>query len=629
MHPAGASLFMQVPDVPALIEAYKQSAYGQLVGDTDLRGAIARVMGQDSFDPMGLIMEWWDAAEESGEIPQIRPLLTSIRGISFSMSLAGHDLAAFVETANALSGKEQEAAIAGMLGLDLVVEFADQQFAGQAIGLLTESLGPDAEKLQASTIEGPGGNITQWAVDGATGMGATIRIFQAGSRLMLHTGIQGLATAPERIAGTGASIAERMGELGASLPKAGGQAVFELHNQIGDQVLDLIEAETGEIGVIGMAVQLLEAAGGPGFTMMLRNGAWRLSAEDGRFTTNGVHLARDESILDSAIGATNLTEEGLSLVHPEAIAGGLVSIDSDKLTSWMTEILGGEGQEKLTQFSESYGFNPITDLIEPLGSAGAWSLKSSIGLGAPPFQLMVAVGEPEAMRRGLAGLARLLPDAVGEGASIKSRPYRGYDVYTVRFNSEGMDLGDLPINPLDLFQPTFVVMDDRLIVTVNSIQAKREIKRILKGESALHPALAGELFPEGGAGQVGFANWIEVVGRLYSAAKSLAPIIAGGMAAEGELPFDLTVLPDAELFTRHFETSYEWKRRDGALVRYYGESSFGPESNGIALVPFIGLAATMVAPSPATLSDAEFEAVNEEALDVSDAPQPVDGGGER
>lgn len=584
---------MQMPDVPALVEAYKRSAYGLLLGDTDLRSSVARVMGQDSFDPVGLLMEQWDAAEEEGEVPQIRPLLGSIQGISISFSVAGHDLAGLVETGESLFGKEEDEALTRMIGLDLVVELSDPAVSTEALGLLMENIGLDAGSLTVSTIEGPSGSLSQWAVEGGEGMEATFRIFQAGSRLMVHIGGLGLETAPARITGGGVSFAERTGELGASLPKPTGKPVFELHNQIGDQVLDLIDAEAGQIGVTGMAVQLLEAAGGPGFSMMLRDGVWRISAKDGRFTTNGVYMARNRSVLDSAIGASHLTQDGFSLVHPEAIAGGLISIDPDKISSWVNQILGDAGQDQMARFAEEYGFNPLTDVIQPMGSAGAWSLKSTIGLGAPPFQLMVAVRDPDGMRRGLAGLARMLPDVVGEGASVKSRPYRGYDVYTIKLNGEGLDLGDLPINPLDLFQPTFVVMDDRLMVTMNSIQAKREIKRIIKGDSTVNPALSGDLFPEGGAGQIGFANWIEVIGRLYSAGKSLAPMLAG---IGGDLPFDLSALPDAELFTRHFQTSHEWKRREGGIVRYHGNSSFGPESNGIALVPLIGLAALVGTP---------------------------------
>ncbi len=626
LHPAGASLFMQAPDIAGLISAYEQSAYAKLMQDPELLEAIGNVLGEEDFNPLAVLEAEIEAAENSGDIPSIRPLLASLRAISMSVNLRDNDLGAFVSAARGGGGmsseKMMEQKAAQDLGFQFVIDFADAQSASDTVALLFETLSDNERSAVAtSEVDGPRGKMKRWSVETEDEpMASTMELFQDGSRLWWRLGDLDVQTQVERMGGKGSTVAERMGAMNAGMGVRSGVSLLEVHNRLGDQVLELIEAEMGVDGVSSLILQLLEGMGGPGYSMLLRNGAWRVSADGGRFMTQGMHTAPSGSLLDGAIGGKNLSPESMSLVHPEAIAGGVVSLDADRISAWIRQKEEENESNDLAQVQQAYGFHPVDDLIEPLGGAMAWSLNGNFGISAPPFQIAAEVRDAEALRRGIAGLARLMADDSGEMATITSKPYRGFDVTTVKFNGDAFEGSGMPMNPADMVQPTFVVLEDRVVMTLNSIQAKREIKRVIKGNAELNPLLASDAIPDGGAGDIGFANWIEVVGRLYSAGKSFAPMMMGQMdGAAADL--DLTALPNAELFTRHFSTSYNWKRVAQDGMQYYGESSFGLEGNALPLAFLASVGGFMTASNAQPVPLAIASGVPGPAVEVENGPE--------
>ena len=56
-HPAGAQLYLEIPDARALAGAYARGSYGQVLGDPDLHAALARIVGEESGDPLERIYD--------------------------------------------------------------------------------------------------------------------------------------------------------------------------------------------------------------------------------------------------------------------------------------------------------------------------------------------------------------------------------------------------------------------------------------------------------------------------------------------------------------------------------------------------------------------------------------------
>ena len=604
LHPAGAGLFAQAPDLQALVAAYEESAYAKLITDPELRAAIGKVMGIEDFDPAGMLVQEFHEAREAGEEMgssgvvigdaiaraeanneslSLRHFFPDLKAVSFSLGLRDNDLGGLVSQVRSADSEDEGAQrFLDSISLQVVVELASERAATKVLDLLFSELsGAEREQVEETAIEAPHGTITRWMVNEDDPFAKSLRLYQDGGRLVFALGDLHRSDELTRFSGKGHSGAERMGTLGASLRAPSGPAQVVVVNRIGSQCLDLIEAEADLAGSSGLFLQLLESLGGSGVSMLLRNGVWQISTDAGRFYTRGIFEARTQSSLDQAIGSQNLTERSLAFIHPEAIAGGIVALDSSKVVEWLDHHASQGDRFSLNEIQQEFDFEVIRDLVKPLGSAVAWSLRGKLGLSAPPFDVTAAVTDPVAFRKGLSGLLEAIAQGAGPEVSIRRRNYRGHELITIELKEGAMGNMDnlgLPVDPAKLVQPTFMVLDDRVVMTLNTIHAKRELRRVLKGKAELNPALAGAAIPEGGAGEVAFADWIELLGSGYSMAKGFAPM-AGEQFGPG---VDLTALPQAEVFMRHFLPSHEWKRREGDLFYFEGESSFGIEANVMA-----------------------------------------------
>ena len=343
--------------------------------------------------------------------------------------------------------------------------------------------------------------------------------------------------------------------------------------------------------------------------MALRGGDWRVRIEDGQFVTDGTYKLPSATELDGLFGAKPLDPRDLGLVQPDALLAWAVSMDKRVLLEvvrGLAEQNGGE--EMLAQFDAELGFRPDRDLIEPLGDAIAYSMPTLSSLvSAPPFSLALDIEDLEAFTKGVDGIFRMLEEQGGEDFQVKREDYKGVRLYTLSFAaSEDPDslFAGLPINPAAMFRPTVAIGQGRAFIITTPNLAKREIRRVEKLDDGpeLHAAFQASALPKG-ATEAGFADWGEFFGKLYSGVKGLAPMLG---SLVGELPFDLSTLPDADVIVRHFKPSRRTKRIEADTVWVNGRSSFGPEAL-LALAGGAGygfLSASDVEASPAFESTA-------------------------
>jgi hypothetical protein len=560
-HPPGAVLFLEVPDVPAAFEAYGRSALFQTLNDPTLHAAIGRMMGEESVDPVALLMAKYREAVEQGDLPPIKELvLDPLRSLSISVSVPGGQVLPLV--AEVMGGNISEEALLGQIGVQVEVELADPAAARRLLELIEQAVESSGDRLVVTEV----GDALVARVGSPDRVEAALSLVIQDSTLCALFGAEQPGSWLARVAGDAPGLVFEQ-------PKAfrgTGTTILRLQSTLGEQLLSM-----PELAQVGPLIELAEGLVGPPLTMLVRGGKWRVGVDDkGRFITEGLNPQPTHD-LDRVLASQPLDPSAYGLVHPDAIVGWVVHFDSTPLVALIEAQFEGSGEDPLAQVQAEYGFHPIDDLLKPLGNALAYSLPEPKTLiASPPLMVTADLGDRAAFLRGMDGLGQLLRVESGGSARLSTSEYRGVRLYALEMNWNEVGVpSSLPIDLSAFFKPTLAVCENRVFLTTLPNHAKREIRRLLSGQSAVHPVLAGDI-PEG-CTSVGFANWMRFVGKLYTAGRAMAPMIAMGMGEK--LPFDLSALPPADLITGRFSTSRRWKTLHGDQVLHYQESSFGPE----------------------------------------------------
>ena len=87
-----------------------------------------------------------------------------------------------------------------------------------------------------------------------------------------------------------------------------------------------------------------------------------------------------------------------------------------------------------------------------------------------------------------------------------------------------------------------------------------------------------------GATTVGYSDWPNFLGSFYGQLRAMAPLL--GAAAGGALPFDVKMLPEPDVLSRHFLPSENWTRMKDGKVLQYAKSSLGLEALIMPLMTF-------------------------------------------
>ncbi|MEM6567295.1 MAG: type II secretion system protein GspG [Planctomycetota bacterium] len=607
LHPSDSVIVLQMADVQALISAYPTTAMARMLSDSELHEAIGSVVAADGppLDPLALAMMEYDGAVESGQMPPIFDLLSGIASVSYSTSVDGGDLFAFIEAAD--DAQDEAEYIATHLGSRLVVDFVDEPAAEEVFGFLAtflEEESPSNVQVRTRAITAPGGGggfgtdkltVRSFApaspdanLDPFT---PTVRIVSGGRRLAVLFG--------------NAELDASLQQMVAPSPDTSAAALFlDGRRRFGDgnglALMELYMSPFVERAVAMQAPQALPALDlaeglfGPFASMFIRGGHWRIGLEDGQFVTQGLHSPGAAGPMTGMIGSRPLDQAALSLAHPDALVTSVTSLDPDVLSRTIEMLASEQGEGALEQLEQAYGFRPERDIAGSLGGAISYSLPSLKSLlAAPNLMGAAALDDREGFIRGMDGLFAMAEDMGGD-VQVQRSEYRGSMVYTLSFTGAlgSLPLGDLPIDPANFFRPTITVMEDRVLITTLPTHAKKEIRRVAKAKKkdeapGIHEGIVAMGVPEG-ATTVGYADWPSFFGNLYTQLKSLAPMAAG--MAGGELPFNVEALPDAALLTRHFRPSMRWVSRGDGHVQHYAKSSIGPET---LLLPAMGVGVAM------------------------------------
>ncbi len=511
------------------------------------------------------------------------------------------------------------------LGFEVCLEF-DQ--AGVATELLDQIAGslPAEAPVQRPTLVARDGEWRALTMSSDAGWGE-IEVWAAGDSKRLLIGglgnpfadLEPRLSTPGGLAGA-ASFARARAETGS----AGGQPVLEVYQtdslwslvgQLSELGLEQLgSAGLGELGDLPVPISTSGLAGATRGLVEWMSGGFgpqfsRTSLVDGQFQK---HRFQPEggSQVPAMLGGSALDGSLLDRVDPEAGMVWAGGADIRRLFDLLNASLGftpGErGEFPRALLQEQGGFSVETDLIQQLEPQVAISVGLVRGLAPPSLVMTLKAKDAAKLQRGLEAWLRGLVALEPESFSLKDRPYKKLPYYELKVQPYGA----LPGSQAEVAEYVFGLRGDTLLISTGSKAVKDELRRETGPDSPRSPLVGNPALGEG-IQELLYIDYPSYIGTLYGLVKTFGAL-AGGMG-EGELPFDLSQLPDAELLTRHFRPTLSVTRQSPAGRITRCDSSFGPE------IPLGGLVSALLA-SYATSTQSEIPEPEEEAAEAWSEP---------
>ena len=310
--------------------------------------------------------------------------------------------------------------------------------------------------------------------------------------------------------------------------------------------------------------------------------AFRMQLIGGRFHTDMVRPPASDTSWLRAFGNAAPTQALREAIPADAAGAMVTHLDASQLERQFVRWAGldGAGATRLAEMEQRLGFDLRRDVFGSLGTDVAMFVMPVNSIGLPNAVAIAELRDPLAFERGMQGLASAFEQAGMSTLSIRAARYREAPMWS--FEMERDAQASLPIE----ISPTVAIVGSRVVFTTTILFAKREIKRLT---SETPRADSASPLPEmpAGATMVGSMDWPTMIASLYTSLRGAAAL-AGSFA---DLPIDLGALtaglPDRpETFTRFFAKTHMSGAPLGERFHVRMESSFGPET-WLGLVGFV------------------------------------------
>lgn len=600
LHPAGANLFFEAPDLTGARAAYTDIAAARFAADEEIGGFLSQLLGREqetltlgSLVELGLATLGEDLALPGAE------MLELTRGLAaFSVSLSGLDLDG-AATELAASGEELSPELEERLGgveLRGVMDFESEDLAVRAAAIIRAEAGAD-EASGSGWVQRSGGEgwTTHSMLDAEPELALWLR--QEGARLDFAFTLE---HAPERPTEVAASLLEdpSFRTSAAALPASEGLVVYRSYSSLED--LDELPALVQWVPTLG---EFVPTEVGPlvGRLFPAGHGLARTELVDGRFHIDEFGSLSSERS-SPILGRGPITRESYRHVPFDAVSAWAMTLDREGVTELLLGSLADLGVEDpelmLAAFEDDHGFRPDRDLIGAIGGDAVLYTLPFTGVGLPKLFLSVELEDPERFNTALERLAELAVEQ-GEGlVTVSQRPYRKRPFYSFSPAQGPGDLLPTGSGPADMLgsflsvQAAVGVLDDRALISYNGSWVKREMRRWLSrdGVEPYAPEILGEgPLPEGLFDHA-VTDWGAIVGGLYDGLVGLLPLLGQGLGEP--LPFAPEDLPSSERFLVHFEPTVSWSRAVEGGVLKHRESSLGPEMPWLLSAATVGAVAS-------------------------------------
>jgi len=538
LHPAQADLYLAVPDVQAIVDAYGNAPVLRTVNDAPVREFLAGVSGDLAGDARTMLKGWVDRV-----VPDGGAMLDEMHALSLSFALD--------------PGGE------GAFGIQLVVSFATAEHAHALQKIALETGTP----LGALDVPGLTGTqrFTSQALAGMELWCATI-----GERFVLGGGsttVEGLAAL---LAGSqsGLDRSELLEQGRKTFGEGSGTTVFWILQR--RSPIELLAELNQAVPLLGGALTVPYESIPSFLDPFAGRSARRMQLRGDRFVTE---MFSPGGTTAGALGGQPVEAEWLQRVPAGVMFAYSTAVDGAELVPKMRELFTFLGEAETPDLEGVLaGLGPgMVTYVFPIG-----------GIGLPQTHVWIDVDDAADFTAKVTSLCEQLAETQ-PSITVRTRQYKVKNKATdkrvpVPVTTITLPPGTLDLGPLSPTSLAFAAFEGKILFGLSATNVKRELKRFYNGETeggAADPWTAhGFAVPED-ARSVLLMDW----GLQIEAAISLVRLL-GGMFSD-QIPFDLNALPAGKAFTQFLRPSFQYSREShdagGGTYRYH-EASFGPET---------------------------------------------------
>ncbi|MEE9125703.1 MAG: hypothetical protein V3U11_01045, partial [Planctomycetota bacterium] len=231
--------------------------------------------------------------------------------------------------------------------------------------------------------------------------------------------------------------------------------------------------------------------------------------------------------------------------------------------------------QALKTYEQQFGLTLKEDLFGILGDHYIWwSMGVSSFLQAPEWAILMKVKDEKRLLKVFETMTNLSEGYV----ELVPTERRGVKTYRLEINPEMMDEG-LAMG-LSLFQPCFAFKNGYMVAALSTGDVRRAMKRMdrkddPKGDIRGNESFASYLsmIPKEQVNAITWTDWRNSFEHLYQALTSALALTMPG----DDVPFDLTLLPEAETLSQHLFGAMSWSVVDGTGYSCTMIGPIGPE----------------------------------------------------
>lgn len=589
LHPAGADLWIQVPDVGAVLAAYANAPAVKLV-ESEGAANIAALAKEMGFDL---------AATASSLLPVADPERASDRWWPWSAARRASCSISGIER----GPKTGEAA--GDVSAWIVCDFSAPDAAEQAAKAIIATGGREPKPMGEIAV----GDAKTTAVEiGSPFASIAPKAWLARFDTRIVVGA-GAAQPADYVARATATTGGMLDAWNASandktLGAAKGVTVVDLLADFDDLPSFVDDSAAFSYAAVFLA------------PFLAAKGRWRIELQGDRFVTDAVYQPRGKATeVLSTFGTKPVDAATVAFVPPDAVGTWITDVDAAKAEAAFGAFLQSDEGRAIAAPADGE-----PRLADGLKSGMAMSLLPFQSLMSPTPRLLLALELSDAAKfqAGLdAWIARAqtaIPDL-----QVERKPYRKVPTITLGAGADeaegaggGGPLGGMSIEPSRV---TIAVLADRVLLASAPSVARNEIKRLQDKADVAPHELTSKAARPADAFEVSTMDWGAFLSKLYDGVRGFAPMLAQNLGK----PVDLEKLPSAAQLFAPFRPTTSWARRVEGRIQLHSESSFGPETPlaiaGIGMLAARGATKVADAVVERVATDATAKAVTEAAAD--------------
>ncbi|MHC5062750.1 MAG: hypothetical protein ACYTG5_02105 [Planctomycetota bacterium] len=230
----------------------------------------------------------------------------------------------------------------------------------------------------------------------------------------------------------------------------------------------------------------------------------------------------------------------------------------------------------LGSFEQQLGVSVREDLFGAFGNKFIyWSMPMSGITATPEMAILIEVKDKDRLMKAL-GVAESMSNGIIELDEIDRRGLKAYQLHV----NPPIDNNAMPMNPFDMFTPTFVFESGYMVVGFTTGDVKRTLARLTRDDDPKGDIRSNEEFtpfleqlPKEGLSSVTFNDWKAQFEGMYQMGTSMLAFLP----MTGDVPIDLALLPDAYSLTQHLSGSISWVRDSEGGQEVMTISPWGPE----------------------------------------------------